>query len=228
MKHLRKFFESIEDNTSTIKQYFYDIIDDLDGICNFDIKANTSNYFTITISLLETRSVSITNENPNLIDKWIEKNQNMYKILTELKTVCLRLQDENILESFKLMESSSGYYMNIYTKLEDTNESNQWIFVEEDYSAWLDELRLRKYVKDKFGATVEYAGLSRRGDNYIELVLNFETAQSVATLNDIIKDFTSIKTELDGEEVQIFDEGYFFSLGKHLYFSLDYIISDYQ
>ena len=114
MKHLKRFFESNNSDADVLKEYFFNITDDLDNICEFEINQNNDNYFTVKISPKLKVTDTITQESTNLINDWVTSNTNSSKILAELKSSISRLEDEDILESFKLrkflsLAGSEGY-----------------------------------------------------------------------------------------------------------------------
>lgn len=218
MKHLKKFFESQQSNIEILKQYFYDITDDLDDICELHITENNSNYYTVRISPTLRTTGTITQDTTDAIDLWIQSNSNDSRILTELKASISRLQDENILESFSLgkyqaLGGSQGYELQIFTQLKDENLED-WIFVEEDNTAWVDGLRLKKYMKDKFGVDVSGYNLGEEYDRfdqrYIELTINFEPSVAKGKMSKIESELIKKRIkDSDDNEFDIFEECFY-------------------
>ncbi len=80
MKHLKKFNESKDSDLEVLKEYFYNLVDDLENICTLEFKKNTSNYYTLYIEQLERISGSITKDTTNKIDTWISSSDKNSKI----------------------------------------------------------------------------------------------------------------------------------------------------
>lgn len=213
MKHLKKFFESSDQDIDILKEYFFNITDDLEDICNFNLKQNTSSYYTITITSTLDLPDIISQENANGINRWIKYNGNDSRILQELKSSISRLQSEDIIESFSLTKMSDGYELSIYTKIKEGEDVSNWISVDDSYVAWIDESRLRKYLKDKFGVNMSSAKLqeeyTKYNERYIELEIRFKNRLSKNKLEQIESDLLKmIVTTDDEDELEIFSECY--------------------
>ncbi len=194
MKHLKKFFESSQSDADVLKDYFFNITDDLDNICDFEINQNNDNYFTVKISPKLKVTGTITQDSTNLINDWIASNTNSSKILAELKSSISRLEDEDILEGFTLRKflalgNTEGYMLEIYTKLKSDQEAENWIFVEDDNTAWVDGLRLKKYMMSKFGVVFRHFELDedydRYNERYIQLTIHFAEPVQKSKLEEI-------------------------------------------
>jgi hypothetical protein len=194
MKHLKKFFESSQSDADVLKEYFFNITDDLDNICEFEISQNNDNYFTVKISPKLKVTNTITQDSTNLINDWIVSNTNSSKILAELKSSISRLEDEDILEGFTLRKflalgNAEGYILEIYTKLKSDQEAENWIFVEDDNTAWVDGLRLKKYMMSKFGVDFRhfelYEDYDRYNERYIQLTIHFSEPVQKSKLEEI-------------------------------------------
>jgi hypothetical protein len=220
MKHLKKFNESKDSDLDILKEYFYNIAEDLSDICELSITQNNDNYFTITIKpLLEIKS-TITQDNTEYINDWITSNSHNSKILVELKSSISRLQEENILESFTLkkfqsLSNSDGYILEIYTKIKGDVDIENWIFLEEDDTVWVDNLRLKKFMNSKFGLEIQNYELGedfdKYNERYIHFTINFNEPVQKSKLEEIKVEL--LKKELwsedEGEMINIFDECYF-------------------
>jgi len=236
MKHLKKFNESKDSDLEVLKEYFYNLVDDLENICTLEFKKNTSNYYTLYIEQLERISGSITKDTTNKIDTWISSSDKNSKILQELKSSISKLGDDNIIESFKLQRDIKGYSLEIYTKLKD-EDSIQWIFIEEDYTAWIDELRLKKYLESKFDVKLDSAKFmddyDRRNERFLLLNIKLDREYPVKKLQEIIEDLNTIEVKNEEAEIQmkIFTRGTNFRLRETsdtFYMFLDSDVVDFQ
>lgn len=236
MKHLKKFNESKDSDLEVLKEYFYNLVDDLENICTLEFKKNTSNYYTLYIEQLERISGSITKDTTNKIDTWISSSEKNSKILQELKSSISKLGDDNIIESFKLQRNIKGYSLEIYTKLKD-EDSIQWIFIEEDYTVWIDELRLKKYLESKFDVKLDSAKFmddyDRRNERFLLLNINLDREYPVKKLYEIIEDLNTIEVKNEEAEIQmkIFTRGTNFRLRETsdtFYMFLDSDVVDFQ
>jgi len=236
MKHLKKFNESKDSDLEVLKEYFYNLVDDLENICTLEFKKNTSNYYTLYIEQLERISGSITKDTTNKIDTWISSSDKNSKILQELKSSISKLGDDNIIESFKLQRDIKGYSLEIYTKLKD-EDSIQWIFIEEDYTVWIDELRLKKYLESKFDVKLDSAKFmddyDRRNERFLLLNINLDREYPVKKLQEIIEDLNTIEVKNEEAEIQmkIFTRGTNFRLRETsdtFYMFLDSDVVDFQ
>ena len=236
MKHLKKFNESKDSDLEVLKEYFYNLVDDLENICTLEFKKNTSNYYTLYIEQLERISGSITKDTTNKIDTWISSSDKNSKILQELKSSISKLGDDNIIESFKLQRDIKGYSLEIYTKLKD-EDSIQWIFIEEDYTAWIDELRLKKYLESKFDVKLDSAKFmddyDRRNERFLLLNIKLDREYPVKKLYEIIEDLNTIEVKNEEAEIQmkIFTRGTNFRLKETsdtFYMFLDSDVVDFQ
>jgi hypothetical protein len=236
MKHLKKFNESKDSDLEVLKEYFYNLVDDLENICTLEFKKNTSNYYSLYIEQLERISGSITKDTTNKIDTWISSSDKNSKILQELKSSISKLGDDNIIESFKLQRNIKGYSLEIYTKLKD-EDSIQWIFIEEDYTVWIDELRLKKYLESKFDVKLDSAKFmddyDRRNERFLLLNINLDREYPVKKLHEIIEDLNTIEVKNEEAEIQmkIFTRGTNFRLKETsdtFYMFLDSDVVDFQ
>ncbi len=236
MKHLKKFNESKDSDLEVLKEYFYNLVDDLENICTLEFKKNTSNYYSLYIEQLERISGSITKDTTNKIDTWISSSDKNSKILQELKSSISKLGDDNIIESFKLQRDIKGYSLEIYTKLKD-EDSIQWIFIEEDYTVWIDELRLKKYLESKFDVKLDSAKFmddyDRRNERFLLLNINLDREYPVKKLQEIIEDLNTIEVKNEEAEIQmkIFTRGTNFRLRETsdtFYMFLDSDVVDFQ
>ena len=236
MKHLKKFNESKDSDLEVLKEYFYNLVDDLENICTLEFKKNTSNYYSLYIEQLERISGSITKDTTNKIDTWISSSDKNSKILQELKSSISKLGDDNIIESFKLQRDIKGYSLEIYTKLKD-EDSIQWIFIEEDYTVWIDELRLKKYLESKFDVKLDSAKFmddyDRRNERFLLLNIKLDREYPVKKLYEIIEDLNTIEVKNEEAEIQmkIFTRGTNFRLRETsdtFYMFLDSDVVDFQ
>jgi hypothetical protein len=236
MRHLKKFNESNDSDLEVLKDYFYNLLDDLENICTLEFKKNTSNYYTLYIEQLERISGAITKDTTNKIDTWISSSEKNSKILQEVKSSISKLGDDNIVESFKLQRNIKGYSLEIYTKLKD-EDSIQWIFIEEDYTVWIDELRLKKYLESKFDVKLDSAKFmddyDRHNERFLLLNINLDREYPVKKLREIIEDLNTIEVKNEEAEIQmkIFTRGTNFKLREtshNFYMFLDSDIVDFQ
>jgi len=236
MRHLKKFNESNDSDLEVLKDYFYNLLDDLENICTLEFKKNTSNYYTLYIEQLERISGAITKDTTNKIDTWISSSEKNSKILQELKSSISKLGDDNIVESFKLERNIKGYSLEIYTKLKD-EDSIQWIFIEEDYTVWIDEFRLKKYLESKFDVKLDSAKFmddyDRHNERFLLLSINLDREYSVKKLQEIIEDLNTIEVKNEEAEIQmkIFTRGTNFRLRETsdtFYMFLDSDVVDFQ
>jgi len=236
MRHLKKFNESKDSDLEVLKDYFYNLLDDLENICTLEFKKNTSNYYTLYIEQLERISGAITKDTTNKIDTWISSSEKNSKILQELKSSISKLGDDNIVESFKLERNIKGYSLEIYTKLKD-EDSIQWIFIEEDYTVWIDEFRLKKYLESKFDVKLDSAKFmddyDRHNERFLLLSINLDREYSVKKLQEIIEDLNTIEVKNEEAEIQmkIFTRGTNFRLRETsdtFYMFLDSDVVDFQ
>jgi hypothetical protein len=236
MRHLKKFNESNDSDLEVLKDYFYNLLDDLENICTLEFKKNTSNYYTLYIEQLERISGAITKDTTNKIDTRISSSEKNSKILQELKSSISKLGDDNIIESFKLERNIKGYSLEIYTKLKD-EDSIQWIFIEEDYTVWIDELRLKKYLESKFDVKLDSAKFmddyDRHNERFLLLNINLDREYSVKKLREIIEDLNTIEVKNEEAEIQmkIFTRGTNFKLRETsdtFYMFLDSDVVDFQ
>ncbi len=122
MKHLKRFNENTDSDISILKEYFFNISEDLDDICQLTINQNTSNFFTIFINQKRNIKGTIDQSSLNKIDEWIESNQDNSRILAELKSSINRLDGEELLESFKLDKNIDEYRLEIFTKIKSDSD----------------------------------------------------------------------------------------------------------
>lgn len=233
MKHLKRFFESSDQNIDIIVEYFFNIKDDLEDICNFNLKQNTSSYYTVTITSTVESPSQITLDSVDSINTWIRYNSNDSKILQELKSSISRLQDEDIIESFSLNKINNGYELFIYTRIKEDEDVSDWIFVNEDYMAWIDESRLKKYIKDKFDVSVSSAVLqeeySKYNERFIELEVGFMDRLDKSKLDQIKRDILSKKITTPDDDIDVFSEAYGGGVDSNwISFVLHYSIVDFE
>jgi hypothetical protein len=213
MKHLKRFFESQDSDLEILKDYFYNLIDDLSDICNVNFKQNTTNFFTVYINREKKINRTIDQNTINLIDTWIDSNSNDSKIILALKESISRLEDHMLVESFTLEVTHDGWSLNIYTQLK--GDANEWIFMEEDYSVWIDKLRLKKYL-EKFGVKFKSYHFSedstKYSERYYDLDIYFEEMYPKDKLEEVLNALKEITIEKDTDEV--LRQGKIFSGGK--------------
>lgn len=123
MKRLKRFNESQDQDLQIIKEYFYNITDDLESICTVEFHKATDNSFTIYFILKNSRRKEITQNNLEEIDNWFKTKSEDRILLKEISASLSTLQDEKFLDNFKLstiplsnQESATAYTLKIYTK----------------------------------------------------------------------------------------------------------------
>jgi len=223
MKHLKRFNESKDSELDVIKDYFYNLVDDLENVCTLEFKKNTSNYYTIYIEQSERITGVITKDTITKINTWISSSSGNSKILEEIKSSISRLEEESIIDNFKLERNNTGYILEIYTKLKEQN-TGEWIFIEEDWSVWIDELRFKNYLKTKF---------DRWNDPHLLLNIKLEEEYPVETLSKIIQDLVKIEVKNEEAEISInvFSKGTTFRMQEtsdKFYMFLDSDVLDFQ
>ena len=126
MKRLKRFNESQDQDLQIIKEYFYNITDDLESICTVVFQKATDNSFTIYFILKNSRRKEITQNNLEEIDNWFKTKSEDRILLKEISASLSTLQDEKLLDNFKLstiplsnQESATAYTLKIYTKKEN-------------------------------------------------------------------------------------------------------------
>ncbi len=236
MKHLKRFNESKDSELDVIKDYFYNLVDDLENVCALEFKKNTSNYYTIYIEQSERITGVITKDTITKINTWISSSSGNSKILEEIKSSISRLEEESIIDNFKLERNNTGYILEIYTKLKEQN-TGQWIFIEEDWSVWIDELRFKNYLKTKFNVKLESANFfqefDRWNDPHLLLNIKLEEEYPVETLSKIIQDLVKIEVKNEEAEISInvFSKGTTFRMQEtsdKFYMFLDSDVLDFQ
>jgi hypothetical protein len=135
-----------------------------------------------------------------------------------------------------LERNIKGYSLEIYTKLKD-EDSIQWIFIEEDYTVWVDELRLKKYLESKFDVKLDSAKFmddyDRNNERFLLLNINLDREYPVKKLHEIIEDLNTIEVKNEEAEIQmkIFTRGTNFKLRETsdtFYMFLDSDVVDFQ
>ena len=236
MKHLKRFNESKDSELDVIKDYFYNLVDDLENVCTLEFKKNTSNYYTIYIEQSERITGVITKDTITKINSWISSSSGNSKILEEIKSSISRLEEESIIDNFKLERNNTGYILEIYTKLKEQN-TGEWIFIEEDWSVWIDELRFKNYLKTKFNVKLESANFfqefDRWNDPHLLLNIKLEEEYPVETLSKIIQDLVKIEVKNEEAEISInvFSKGTTFRMQEtsdKFYMFLDSDVLDFQ
>ncbi len=236
MKHLKRFNESKDSELDVIKDYFYNLVDDLENVCALEFKKNTSNYYTIYIEQSERITGVITKDTITKINSWISSSSGNSKILEEVKSSISRLEEESIIDNFKLERNNTGYILEIYTKLKEQN-TGEWIFIEEDWSVWIDELRFKNYLKTKFNVKLESANFfqefDRWNDPHLLLNIKLEEEYPVETLSKIIQDLVKIEVKNEEAEISInvFSKGTTFRMQEtsdKFYMFLDSDVLDFQ
>jgi hypothetical protein len=236
MKHLKRFNESKDSELDVIKDYFYNLVDDLENVCALEFKKNTSNYYTIYIEQSERITGVITKDTITKINTWISSSSGNSKILEEIKSSISRLEEESIIDNFKLERNNTGYILEIYTKLKEQN-TGEWIFIEEDWSVWIDELRFKNYLKTKFNVKLESANFfqefDRWNDPHLLLNIKLEEEYPVETLSKIIQDLVKIEVKNEEAEISInvFSKGTTFRMQEtsdKFYMFLDSDVLDFQ
>jgi len=131
MKRLKRFNETQDQDLQIIKEHFYNITEDLEDICTVEFQKNiirimlnrTDYEYIIYFRLKNARRKEITQNNLEEIDNWFKTNSEDRILLKEISASLSTLQDEKILDNFKLstislsnQESAIAYILKIYTK----------------------------------------------------------------------------------------------------------------
>lgn len=198
---IRRFFESETNNFINVKEYFSSFSEDLDDICTAAFNVINDNYITITIFFKKDTSTQISKEEEiGKIDNWIEINKIDSEVLSELKSSMRALIDDDMLEEFKLTKQSYGYFIEVYTKIKES--VSEWLY-SEDFELFYDKSRLKKIIKDKFGATIESSYMSEEYDKnnemYLEFVISFTERVEYGLANKI-EEFI-LSTTINGSNV---------------------------
>lgn len=198
---IRRFFESESNNFINIKDYFSSFSEDLDDICTTAFNIINDNYITITIFFKKDTSTEISNEEEiGKIDNWIEINKIDSEVLNELKSSIRALTDDDMLEDFKLTKQSYGYFIEVYTRIKES--TSEWLY-SENFELFYDKSRLKKIIKDKFGATIEASYMSEEYDKNNEMYLEFAISFAERIRADVankIKEFI-LDTTVDDDTV---------------------------
>lgn len=215
MKHLKKFNENTDSDISILKEYFFNISEDLDDICELVINQNTSNFFTIFINQKRNIKGTIDQSSINKIDVWIESNQDNSRILAELKSSINRLDGEELLENFSLNKNIDGYKLEVFTKIKSDSDIENWIFVEPDYSVWYDQLRLKNLIKNRFNLEITNSYFSEDYDKYekryLQFNITFKDLVEKSKLQEVVDFLSKIRAQEpdDDDTFEIFDGGTF-------------------
>lgn len=206
MKRLKRFNESQDQDLQIIKEYFYNITDDLESICTVEFQKNTDNYFTIYFRLKNGIRKDITKDNVTEIDNWLKVNNDDEILLKELSASISTLQDEQILVNFTLspVATNRAYVLKIYTKLKTEEDVDNWFILNTYFEAKIDELRMKSWFKKNFNVEVssfdEIEDYDRYNQRYLALEVNFSTPfdqKHFEKIKDSLLEFKSENTAQD-------------------------------
>ena len=229
MKRLKRFNESKEQDLQILKDYFYNIIDDLESICTVDFQTNADNYITFYFRLKNGIRKDITKDNVTEIDNWLKVNDDDETLLKELSASISTLQDEKILANFTLspISTNRGYVLKIYTKFKNESDVNKWILINGYYEIKIDELRMKSWFKKNFDVEVNYfdevEDYDRYQQIYLRLDINFSTPIDQEKFEKIKPRLLELTCENDEEDIKLkpFDsvEHYSTETGINIYFN---------
>lgn len=209
MKRLKRFNESKEQDLQILKDYFYNIIDDLESICTVEFQKNTDNYFTFYFRLKNGIRKDITKDNVTEIDNWLKVNDDDETLLKELSASISSLQDEQILANFTLspVATNRGYVLKIYTKFKNESDVNKWILINGYYEIKIDELRMKSWFKKNFDVEVNYfdevEDYDRYQQRYLGLDINFATPIDQEKFEKIKSRLLELTCENDEEDIKL-------------------------
>jgi len=206
MKHLKKFNESQDQDLQIIKEYFYNITDDLEDICTVEFQKTTDNFFSIYFRLKNNRRKDITQNNLQEIDNWLKMNEEDAILLKEISSSLSTLQDEQILDNFTLspVAVTCAYVLKIYTKLKTEEDVDNWFILNRYFEAQIDELRMKSWFKKNFNVEVssfdEIEDYDKYDQRYLALEVKFSTPfdqEHFDKMKDSLLEFKSENTEED-------------------------------
>ena len=209
MKRLKRFNESKEQDLQILKDYFYNIIDDLESICTVEFQKNTDNYFTIYFRLKNGIRKDITKDNVTEIDNWLKVNNDDEILLKELSASISTLQDEQILVNFTLspVATNRAYDLKIYTKLKTEEDVDNWFILNTYFEAKIDELRMKSWFKKNFNVEVssfdEIEDYDRYQQRYLCLDINFATPIDQEKFEKIKPRLLELTCENDEEDIKL-------------------------
>lgn len=209
MKRLKRFNESQDQDLQILKDYFYNITDDLESICTVEFQKNTDNYFTFYFRLKNGIRKDITKDNVTEIDNWLKVNDDDETLLKELSASISTLQDEQILANFTLspVATNRAYVLKIYTKLKNESDVNKWILINGYYEIEIDELRMKSWFKKNFDVEVNYfdevEDYDRYQQRYLGLDINFATPIDQEKFEKIKSRLLELTCENDEEDIKL-------------------------
>lgn len=207
MKRLKRFNESQDQDLQIIKEYFYNITDDLESICTVEFQKNTDNYFTIYFRLKNGIRKDITKDNVTEIDNWLKVNNDDEILLKELSASISTLQDEQILVNFTLspVATNRAYVLKIYTKLKTEEDVDNWFILNTYFEAKIDELRMKSWFKKNFNVEVssfdEIEDYDRYNQRYLALEVNFSTPFDQKHFEKIKDNLLEFKSENTAQDI---------------------------
>lgn len=226
-----QFFESKEVSTIfIIKQCFCNFEDEYSDIVDVNYNEINSNYFEININLKNKIKIS-EHEIDNLmstIDSWNNRNIEMSRLMPEVKRSINAILNDEILNHLEIQMREHGFYIKLWTKIHDTTNNSDFIYVNDNYEVYHDKQRLMALLKNKFGVDVSrsriYQDYDRHGHSYFEMCIDFKSEMDVDKVNKIGEFLSDIKIDIVGDNVEIFT-GYHES-GQCLYMTISGSIVD--
>lgn len=189
-----KFNESSEDILKIIKEYFYNITEDLNDICRVDFSKINENVYEVLFK--------IEYSNYKNINQLIDIHEKSIKVLKEVNFSVSNLVNESIIEDFKIEQQKNNYLKLTLNK----SESDKWFHII-DWEIYFDEFIFKKTVKEKFNITVDNARINTYYDN--NPVIKIVTLES--EIDDFVNYLKTYKIESpykNGGEDLIFETVY--------------------
>jgi len=168
-----KYNENSEDLLKVIKEYFYNITEDLSELCKVVFSKYNENLYKVNIY--------INNSSDNdALSSLISNNENIIIVLKELKSTIFNLINEDVIDDYKIkIEYDSGYINLILNKVQDLEK---WILID-DWEIYFDDLSFKRAMKNKFNVNIERAIIEEYYDSNIRIIIH----TSEKNLDEIIE-----------------------------------------
>lgn len=226
-----QFFESKEVSTIfIIKQCFSNFEDEYSDIVNVNYNEINSNYFEVNINLKNKikRSEHEIDNLMSTIESWNNRNIEMSRLMPEVKRSINAILNDEILNHLEMQMRDHGFYIKLWTKIHDTTNNSDFIYVNGACEVYHDKQRLKVLLKNKFGVDVResriYQDHDRYGDPYFEMDIEFEAEMDKEKMDEIGEFLSNIEIDIDGYNDDIFT-GYH-EFGKNLYMTINGTIVD--
>ena len=168
-----KYNENSDDLLKVIKEYFYNITEDLSELCKVVFSKYNENLYKVNIY--------INNSSDNdALSSLISNNENTIIVLKELKSTIFNLINEDVIDDYKIkIEYDSGYINLILNKVQDLEK---WILID-DWKIYFDDMNFKRAMKNKFNVNIERAIIEEYYDSKIRIIIH----TSEKNLDEIIE-----------------------------------------